>query len=160
VPPYPVAPQAPEPPALAPEPAALAPEPEPEPEPEPVARLDHDALDAAHGMLAALRGTIEDMGLTAARVTAEAQAVADDHGRALGRLARAAQAAARAEEAAHEAGASPRRSSWRPDRSPTPARSPRCAMPSPRSPARATPTSAGSRAGAAVIEVHLTPPSA
>jgi hypothetical protein len=104
VPPYPVAPQALEPPALAPEPAALAPEPEPEPEPEPVARLDHDALDAAHGMLAALRGTIEDMGLTAARVTAEAQAVADDHGRALGRLARAAQAAARAEEAAHEAG--------------------------------------------------------
>jgi hypothetical protein len=37
-------------------------------------------------------------------VTAEAQAVADDHGRTLGRLARAAQAAARAEEAAFEAG--------------------------------------------------------
>ena len=44
------------------------------------------------------------MGLTAARVTAEAQAVVDDHGRTLGRMARAAQAAARAEEAAHEAG--------------------------------------------------------
>ena len=55
-------------------------------------------------MLAALRDTIENMGLSAARVTAEAQAVADDHGRALGRMARAAQAAARAEEAAHEAG--------------------------------------------------------
>jgi hypothetical protein len=93
--PYPAAPQPPEPPALAPE---------PEPEPEPVARLDHDALDAAQGMLAALRETIEDMGLTAARVSAEAKAVADDHGRTLGRMARAAQAAARAEEAAHEAG--------------------------------------------------------
>ena len=100
-PPYPAMQQPPEPPALAPEPE---PEAEPEPEPEPVARLDHDALDAAHGMLAALRETIEDMGLTAARVTAEAQAVADDHGRTLGRMARAAQAAARAEEAAHEAG--------------------------------------------------------
>jgi hypothetical protein len=88
----------------APQPPVLAPEPEPEPEPEPVARLDHDALDAAHGMLAALRDTIEDMGLTAARVSAEAKAVADDHGRTLGRMARAAQAAARAEEAAHEAG--------------------------------------------------------
>jgi hypothetical protein len=77
---------------------------EPEPEPEPVARLDHDALDAAHGMLATLRETIEEMGLTAARVTAEARAVADDHGRTLGRMARAAQAAGRAEQAAHEAG--------------------------------------------------------
>jgi len=92
-PPYPSAPQPPDAPALA-----------PEPEPEPVARLDHDALDAAHGMLATLRETIEEMGLTAARVTTEARAVADDHGRALGRMARAAQAAARAEEAAHEAG--------------------------------------------------------
>jgi hypothetical protein len=55
-------------------------------------------------MLAALRDTVEDMGLTAARVTAEARAVADDHGRTLGRVARVAQAAARAEEAAHEAG--------------------------------------------------------
>jgi hypothetical protein len=69
-----------------------------------VARLDHDALDAAHGVLSALRGTIEDMGLTAERVSAEAKAVADDHGRTLGRMARAAHAAARAEEAAHEAG--------------------------------------------------------
>jgi hypothetical protein len=77
---------------------------EPDPEHEPVARLDHGALDAAHGMLAALRDTIEDMGLTAARVSAEAKAVADDHGRTLGRMARAARAAARAEEAAHEAG--------------------------------------------------------
>jgi hypothetical protein len=105
--PYPAAPPPPppEPPALAPEPE-LEPELEPEPEPEPVAvaRLDHDALDAAHGMLTALRGTVEEMGLTAARVSAEAKAVADDHGRTLGRMARAAQAAARAEEAAHEAG--------------------------------------------------------
>ena len=45
---------------------AQEPAPEPEPEPEPVARLDHDALDAAHGLLATLRDTIEDMGLTAA----------------------------------------------------------------------------------------------
>jgi hypothetical protein len=75
-----------------------------EPEPEPVARLDHDALGVAHGLLANLRDTVEDMGLTAARVTAEAQAVVDDRGRTLGRMARAAQAAARAEEAAAEAG--------------------------------------------------------
>jgi hypothetical protein len=61
-------------------------------------------LAHAHDLLDTLRATIEDMGLTAQRVTAEAQAVADDHGRTLGRLARAAQAAARAEEAASEAG--------------------------------------------------------
>jgi hypothetical protein len=95
-PPYPAAPQ---PPGL-----ESQPEPEPEPEPERVARLDHDALEAAHSMLSALRDTVEDMGLTAARVSAEAKAVADDHGRTLGRMARAARAAARAEEAAHEAG--------------------------------------------------------
>jgi hypothetical protein len=89
----------------APEPV-YAPEPEPEPveEPEPVATLDPDALNVAHGLLSTLRATIEEMGLTAERVTAEAQAVADDHGRTLGRLARAALAAARAEEAALEAG--------------------------------------------------------
>ena len=77
---------------------------EPEPEPEPVAMLDPDALNVAHGLLATLRATVEEMGLTAQRVTAEAHAVADDHGRTMGRLARAAQAAARAEEAAVEAG--------------------------------------------------------
>jgi hypothetical protein len=43
------------------------------------------------------------MGLTAERVTAEAQAVVDDHGRTLGRLSRAADAASRAEQAALEA---------------------------------------------------------
>jgi hypothetical protein len=84
--------------------AAPEPEPELEPEPEPVARLDHAAVDAAHGLLGSLRETIEEMGLTAARVTAEAKAVADDHGRTLGRMARAAEAAARAEQAANEAG--------------------------------------------------------
>ena len=77
---------------------------EPEPEPEPRAAARPDALAHAHDLLASLRATIEDMGLTAQRVTAEAQAVADDHGRALGRLARVAKAAARAEEAAVEAG--------------------------------------------------------
>ena len=79
-------------------------EPEPVFEPEPVAVLDPDALNVARGLLATLRATIEDMGLTAERITTEAHAVADDHGRTLGRLARAAQAAARAEEAAREAG--------------------------------------------------------
>jgi hypothetical protein len=120
--PEPAAPPAPEPAApepAAPEPAAPAPTafdaaesaaPDTrehaarEPEPEPVARLDHDALELAHGLLAGLRDAVEDMGGTAARVTAEAQAVVDDHGRTLGRMARAAQAAARAEEAAAEAG--------------------------------------------------------
>jgi hypothetical protein len=90
-----------------PEPAAVSePQPEPEPveEPAPVATLDPDALNVARGLLATLRSTIEDMGLTAERITTEAQAVADDHGRTLGRLARAAQAAARAEEAALQAG--------------------------------------------------------
>ena len=94
-------------PAFEPEPVyEVEPEPvyEPEPEPEPVATLDPDALNVAHGLLATLRATVEDMGLTAERVTTEAHAVADDHGRTLGRLARAAQAAARAEEAAVEAG--------------------------------------------------------
>ena len=66
--------------------------------------LDPDALNVARGLLATLRATIEDMGLTAERITTEAHAVADDHGRTLGRLAQAAQAAARAEEAAREAG--------------------------------------------------------
>jgi hypothetical protein len=84
--------------------AEVVSEPEPVEEPEPVAMLDPDALNVAHGLLSTLRATVEEMGLTAQRVTAEAQAVADDHGRTLGRLARAAQAAARAEEAAVEAG--------------------------------------------------------
>jgi hypothetical protein len=85
---------------------ALEPEPvlEAEAEPEPVATLDPDALSAARGLVATLRTTIEDMGPTAERITTQAHAVADDHGRTLGRLARAAQAAARAEQAALEAG--------------------------------------------------------
>lgn len=90
-------------PAVEPEPVLEA-EAEPEPEPEPVATLDPDALSAARGLLATLRTTIEDMGLTAERITTQAHAVAGDHGRTLGRLARAAQAAARAEQAALEAG--------------------------------------------------------
>src|SRR5258706_505599 len=59
-------------------------EPEPEPEPEPV--LDLDALGDAQGLLANLRTTIEALGVTAERVTTEARAVIDDHGRTLGRL--------------------------------------------------------------------------
>jgi hypothetical protein len=71
-------------------------------EPEPV--VDLTALDDAHDLLGDLRATIEDLGLTAARITAEAHAVIDDHGRTLGRLERAGEAAARAEQAAAEAG--------------------------------------------------------
>jgi hypothetical protein len=76
--------------------------PEPEPEPEPL--LDLDALRNAHDLLDGLRKTIDDLGVTAERITTEAHAVIDDHGRTLGRLERAADAAARAEQAAVEAG--------------------------------------------------------
>jgi hypothetical protein len=80
------------------------PQPEPEPEPEPEPLLDLDALQDAHSLLADLRATIEGLGVTAERITTEAHAVIDDHGRTLGRLERAADAAARAEQAAIEAG--------------------------------------------------------
>jgi hypothetical protein len=82
--------------------AAAPPEPEPEPEPEPP--IDFDALRDAHDLLGSLRATIEELGFTAERVTAEARAVIDDHGRTLGRLERAGEAAARAEQAAIHAG--------------------------------------------------------
>jgi hypothetical protein len=82
--------------------ASAPPEPEPEPEPEPL--VDLDALHDAHDLLANLRATIEGLGVTAERVTTEARAVIDDHGRTLGRLQLAAEAAARAEQAAVEAG--------------------------------------------------------
>jgi hypothetical protein len=81
------------------EPQAPAP---PAEEPEPV--VDLAALDDAHDLLGQLRATIEDLGITAARITTEARAVIDDHGRSLGRLERAGEAAARAEQAAAEAG--------------------------------------------------------
>ena len=110
--------------------------------------LDQDALDVAHGLLATLRATIEDMGLTAERVTAEAHAVADDHGRTL-RPPGARRAGRRARGGGGPGGRPPggdRRRRGR-ARSPTPARSPPCATPWPRSPARATPTCAASRTG-------------
>ncbi len=100
-------------PDLHPEPGVTAPRapdlsapPEPDltapPEPEPP--IDFDALRDAHDLLAGLRATIDELGLTAERVTTEAHAVIDDHGRTLGRLERAGEAAARAEQAAIEAG--------------------------------------------------------
>ncbi len=75
-----------------------------EPEPEPVPVLDLDALDDAHELMSNLRATVAALGVTAERVTAEARAVVDEHGRTVGRLDRAAQAASRAEQAAVEAG--------------------------------------------------------
>jgi hypothetical protein len=85
--------------------AALPPEPPPmEPEPEPLPTLDLDALDDARDLLDDLRATIDDLGATAADITAEVRVVVDGHGRTLARLEKAAQAAARAEQAAVEAG--------------------------------------------------------
>jgi hypothetical protein len=84
-----------------PEPAAPTP---PEPEPELLPSLDLDALDNARDLLADLRATIDGLGVAAGRITAEARAVVDDHGRTLARLDLAAQAAARAEQAAVQAG--------------------------------------------------------
>lgn len=87
--------------SAAPEPAA-APGPDLDIEPQPV--VDLAALDDAHDLLADLRATIEDLGITAARITTEARAVIDDHGRTVRRLERVGEAAARAEQAAAEAG--------------------------------------------------------
>jgi hypothetical protein len=70
----------------------------------PAPRLDPAALADAHDRLDDLRATLEDLGVTAQRITTEARAVIDDHGRTLGRLERAGEAAARAEHAAAEAG--------------------------------------------------------
>jgi hypothetical protein len=67
-------------------------------------RADPAALADAHDLLDDLRATLEDLGVTAERITTEARAVIDDHGRTLGRLERAGEAAARAEQAAAEAG--------------------------------------------------------
>jgi len=86
-----------------PEPGPEAVQPE-EPEPEPVPVLDLDALDDAHELVSNLRATVAALGVTAERVTAEARAVVDEHGRTVGRLERAAHAASRAEQAAVEAG--------------------------------------------------------
>jgi len=94
-------PPAPEPPAApAPPPGPEPPPPLPPPEP----LLDADALREARDLFAGLRATVESVGATAERITTEARAVVDDHGRTLGRMERAAAAAARAEEAAGEAG--------------------------------------------------------
>jgi hypothetical protein len=105
--PQPAAPAAPgleAPPAPAPVPAAPA-TPGLDGEPQPTApRADPAALADAHDLLEDLRATLEDLGVTAGRITTEARAVIDDHGRTLGRLERAGEAAARAEQAAAEAG--------------------------------------------------------
>jgi hypothetical protein len=99
------APAAPEAPPAPEPPAALAPEPPPAAEPPPPEPLlDADALREARDLLAGLRVMVESVGATAERVTTEARAVVDDHGRTLARMERAAAAAARAEEAAGEAG--------------------------------------------------------
>jgi hypothetical protein len=66
--------------------------------------LDLDALADARELLAGLRTTLDELNETAGRITIEARAVVDDHGRALARLDLAARAAARAEEAAAQAG--------------------------------------------------------
>jgi hypothetical protein len=83
----------------------LPPQPDPLAEAAPPrAELDLEALAGAHELLAGLRATIEELGATASRITLEARAVVEDHGRSLARLDLAARAAARAEEAAAEAG--------------------------------------------------------
>jgi hypothetical protein len=85
-----------------PEPAA-SPEP-PAPAEPPAPELDVEALADAQDLLADLRATIDELGATAGRITIEARAVVESHGRSLARLDLAARAAARAEEAAAEAG--------------------------------------------------------
>ena len=89
--------------AFQPEPPTAEPPPL-EPEPEPLPTLDLDALENARDLLDDLRATIDDLGAAALGVTAEARVVVDDHGRTLARLEKAAQAAARAEQAAVEVG--------------------------------------------------------
>ena len=96
-------------PSLAPyaEPLASGPAPPAQPPPPaepPPPELDLDALADAQDLLADLRATIDELGATAGRITVEARAVVEDHGRSLARLDLAARAAARAEEAAAEAG--------------------------------------------------------
>jgi hypothetical protein len=86
-----------------PEPSAVEPPPA-EPEPEPLPTLDLEALDHARGLVDDLRTTIDDLGVAALGITAEARTIVDDHGRTLARLEKAAHAAARAEQAAAEAG--------------------------------------------------------
>ena len=95
--------------SLAPYAEPLAPGPAPPPEPPPPAEppppeLDLEALANAQDLLADLRATIDELGATAGRITVEARAVVADHGRSLARLDLAARAAARAEQAAAEAG--------------------------------------------------------
>jgi hypothetical protein len=93
----------PEPAASHPEPLAAEPAPPPPAEP-PSPELDLEALADAQDLLADLRATIDELGVSAGRITVEARAVVESHGRSLARLDLAARAAARAEEAAAEAG--------------------------------------------------------
>jgi hypothetical protein len=76
----------------------------PAPAEPPPPELDAEALADAQDLLADLRATIDELGATAGRITVEARAVVESHGRSLARLDLAARAAARAEEAAAEAG--------------------------------------------------------
>jgi hypothetical protein len=99
----------PEAPPAQPDPLAAEPAPEAFPEPPapaepPPPELDLEALGDAQDLLADLRATIDELGATAGRITVEARAVVESHGRSLARLDLAARAAARAEEAAAEAG--------------------------------------------------------
>jgi|SRR4051794_2608055 len=71
---------------------------------EPPSAVDLDALREARDLLGGLRETIDSLSGAAERIGVQARAVVDDHGRTLVRLKRAASAAARAEEAAAEAG--------------------------------------------------------
>jgi hypothetical protein len=136
--------------------AAAAPEPEPEPEPV----VDLDALHGARELMASLRATIEELGVTAARITTEAHAVVDDHGRTLRRLDRAAEAAARAEQAAVEAGrlASTVVIDAGPFADAAAVRALRDALAA--QPGARDAYVRGVEDGRAVIEVHLAPPSA
>jgi hypothetical protein len=101
-PPAPTPEPPPTPPAPTPEPPPTPPAPTPEPPPAPP--FDPAALAEASALVDALRATVDGLGATAGRIRVEARAVIDDHGRTLARLDRAAQAAARAEEAAVAAG--------------------------------------------------------
>jgi hypothetical protein len=156
--PEPFAATPPEPPA-----DAAASEPFPEaafPPAEPVPALDLDAIADARELLAGLRATIDDLGATVGRITVEARAVVEDHGRALARLDLAARAAAKAEEAAAEAGrvAGTVVIEAGPFADPGPLLALRDALAA--QPGTHDAYVRGVEDGRAVIEVHLAPPSA
>jgi hypothetical protein len=157
------------PPSPAPEPDAAFPEPAgPEPDtseppadaaPPPPA-LDLAALADAREMLAGLRATMDELGATVERITVETRAVVEDHGRTLARLDLAARAAAKAEEAAAEAGrvASTVVVEAGPFADPAPLLALRDALAA--QPGTHDAYVRGVENGRAVIEVHLAPPSA